>query len=282
MQDKRNGNRPEKRRIHIDMTGTTLKVIACIIMALYTFSVSVMENGLIHIGDYDTTTLSEALSADAGLMALSGWASVLQLVGGLAVPVFAFLLVEGFRHTSSYRRYLLTMLVFAVVSEVPYDLAMSGTLFTLNGQNALFSMAICLVMLYGLRMFVERKGAFPRLAQLIIVFAAMLWCDLLHSGFGMCTVLLTAVYYLLYEHKGGRLLAGVGVCLVSGILPLLMGYSGTMFYLTGVLSVYLLWTYSGARGRSEGGRKYLFYAFYPGHLLLLGLVSLVVGGVWGV
>ena len=81
------------------------------------------------------------------------------------MPVFAFLLVEGFQHTSSFKRYLLTMLGFAVVSEIPYDLAMSGSLWSLNSQNSLFTLSICLIMLYGLRLYSGRKGAAVRVTR---------------------------------------------------------------------------------------------------------------------
>lgn len=82
----------------------------------------------------------------------------MQLIGGLAVPIFAFLLVGGFRNTSDYRRYLLSVFSFALLSEVPYDLAMYGKLVDASGQNALFSMMVSLLMLYFLRMEGEGKA----------------------------------------------------------------------------------------------------------------------------
>src|SRR5699024_11375707 len=69
----------------------------------------------------DVCSSDLAVAADPSLMSLSTWATILQMIGWLSVPVFAFLLVEGFQHTSSFKRYLLTMLGFAVVSEIPYD-----------------------------------------------------------------------------------------------------------------------------------------------------------------
>ena len=55
-------------------------------------------------------------------MTLAGIGSIMQLIGGMAIPVFAFLLVEGFRNTSDYKKYLITMVITALVSEIPYDL----------------------------------------------------------------------------------------------------------------------------------------------------------------
>lgn len=250
-----------RRRIHLAMTGTNLKIYGCITMLFYTLSMSVVQNGMIHTGQYTTEELAQALKADPNLMVLSGWASVFQLIGGLAVPVFAFLLVEGFIHTSSFRRYLLTMLGFAVISEVPYDLAMNDTLWTLSSQNVLFTYAVCLVMLYGLRFFVGRKGARYRLAQVAIIFAAILWCSFFRCNFGLCTIMLVAVYYLLYDQKSLRVLIG---CAVSAM------------YITAPISGYALWNYTGERGRNK--HKYVFYILYPLHLLILGVIAHIMAG----
>lgn len=247
--------RPRRRRLHLPMTGTNLKIYGCITMLFYTLSMSVIQNGIIQVSQYGTG-LAQALKDDPNLMVISGWASAFQLIGGLAVPVFAFLLVEGFLHTSSFRRYLLTMLGFAVISEVPYDLAMNDTLWTMTSQNALFTYAICLVMLYGLRLFVGKKGARYRLIQVIMILAAILWSSFFRCNFGLCTILLVAVYYLFYDMKGVRVLIGCGV---------------SSMYVTGPLSGYALWNYTGERGRNKN--KYVFYVLYPLHLLVLGLIA---------
>ncbi len=250
-----------RRRFRLSMTGTNLKIYGCITMLFYTISMSVIQNGMIHVNQYGTTELAQALKEDPSLMVLSGWASVFQLIGGLAIPVFAFLLVEGFIHTTSFWRYLLTMLGFAVLSEVPYDLAMNDTLWTLSSQNALFTYAVCLVMLYGLRMFVGKKGARYRFVQAAMVFAAILWCSFFRCNFGLCTILLTTVYYMLYDQKSLRVLIG---CAVSAM------------YITAPISGYALWNYTGQRGRNIN--KYVFYALYPLHLLVLGILAHFMAG----
>ena len=244
------------RRFHLEMTGRNLKIYGCVTMLFYTISMSIVENGLIHVNNYTAEGLSAALAADPHLMLLSTWASLLRLVGALALPVFAFLLVEGFEHTSSFKRYLLTMLAFGVISEIPYDLAMDDKLFSFSSQNVMFTYALCLVMLYGLRMFVGRKGLHFRLAQVILVVATILWGELLQCAFSLITVLLCAVYYLLYDRKSQRVLVG---CAVSTL------------YVTSIFSGYALWTYAGERGIIKN--KYIFYMLYPAHLLLLGTIA---------
>ena len=92
-----------------EISADGLKMFACAMMLLQTIGISVVEKGLIHIDQYTQEQFSALLAEDSHLMFLAGVGSVLQLLGGMAVPLFAFLLVEGFLHTSDYRRYLLSV-----------------------------------------------------------------------------------------------------------------------------------------------------------------------------
>lgn len=248
------GRRKKKRRYH-PVTTAAMKVYGCVTMLCYSIGMSIFQNGILHMDGYSNTEFYELLASDPDTMVVAGWGAALQMIGGLAVPVFAFLLVEGFRRTSSFRNYFLTMLVFAVISEVPYDLAMSGAFWDTSSQNALFTMTICLAMLYGLRMMEGRKGARYRLVQILLVIAGVMWCEILNLAFGLCEVLLVAVYYLLYDRRGVKVLLG---CAIS------------IMYVTAPISGYLIWGYDGQQGWHKN--KYLFYVFYPAHLLVLGII----------
>ena len=78
--------------------------------------------------------------------------------GGLTFPIMAFLLVEGYRHTSNVARYARRLLVFALVAQVPFGMFLSP------GLNVLFTLLVCLGLLYALRAI----GVFWR--------RAWLWC----------------------------------------------------------------------------------------------------------
>ena len=243
--------RDRRKLPHIEVTSTTLKWYGCITMLFYTISMSVIQNGLLHVNQFSNTELREMWAADPDLMMVSSWAAVFLLLGGLAIPVFAFLLVEGFLHTKNYKAYLGRMLLFALISEIPYDFAMSGTLFDWTRQNMLLTLALCLVMLYGLKTFSAGRGM-----QILIVIAAVFWSALLKTQFGLCMVLLTAVYYLLRGKPKAKMTVG-------GIISLL--------YITGPISNFVLNRYNGQLGRN--GNKYIFYCLYPLHLLVLGIVT---------
>lgn len=242
--------RDRRKLPYVEVTAATLKWYGCATMFFYSLSMTVVQNGLLHVNQFSNTQLREMWVADPDLMVLSSWAAVFQLLGGLAIPVFAFLLVEGFLHTSNYKAYLMRMVGFALLSEIPFDFAMSGRLFDWTSQNMLFTLSIGLVMLYGLRLFAAGKGV-----KLLIVLAAVLWSVLMKTQFGLCMVLLIAVYYLLKDHKAKLW--------ISGTIGLM--------YVTGPVSNFVLKRYNHQRGSQPN--KYLFYLLYPLHLLILGVIT---------
>lgn len=237
-----------------DITADGLKIFGCVIMLVQAIGITMIGKGLIHLDHFTQAGLNEALAKDSDLMVLAGIASAMQIIGGLAVPVFAYLLVEGFRYTSDYRRYLLAMAVFALISEVPYDLASSQRFVDFSSQNALVTMCICLLMLYFLRMLEDRSGAAGHILRCVIVFCAVLWVTLLRAQYGLCVVLLTADFYLFYRRN---------------VLKVILGVIVSLLYVTGPIAFYLLWCYN--EKREDKIPKYAYYAFYPLHLLVCGL-----------
>lgn len=237
------------------VTADGLKIFACVAMLIQNIGIAVVENGLIRLDQYTQEGLSRALETDSDLMFLAGVGSIMQLIGGMAVPVFAFLLVEGFRKTSDYRKYLLSIAAFAAISEVPYDLAMNQKFMDFSSQNALWSMAISLLMLYFLKMMKKKKGAVSAAAQALIVLCAVIWASLFRTQYGLCIVLLAAVFYLFYSRN---------------VLKTVLGIIVSLLYVTGPISFYGIWCYNEERKNILP--KYAYYAFYPLHLLILGLI----------
>lgn len=239
-----------------DITADGLKLFACLMMLIGNIGVIVVEKGMIGLDQYTQEGLNQALAGDSHLMMLAGIGSVLQLLGGMAVPVFAFLLVEGFRHTASYPKYLLRMAGFALLSEIPYDLAMQGSMFDLSSQNALVAMTICLLMLYFLQMVQQRSKGSRIPLQILIVAAAVLWAALLRAQYGLCLVLLTAVFSVFYTKHGWKTILGILISLL---------------YVTGPISFYGIWCYN--EERKDRLPKYAYYLFYPVHLIILAVIA---------
>lgn len=231
-----------------------LKLVGAVLMVLYFFSAAVVQNGILHVSEYNSEQLNELLANDAQAMLWAGIGSIGSAVGIMGVPIFAYLLVQGVEHTSDLRRYILTVLGFAVISEVPYDLAMSGQAFNWSEQNSLWTVLIALVMLWLMKTF-QGKGMMPLVLNILFTAAGCFWAILIHSRFGGGFVLIAAVLYLLRERKGVSYGLGALVSLIYATAPL------------GFVPVAMC---SGER-RDMGQTKYVYYALYPVMLVLFAL-----------
>ena len=239
-----------------DITADGLKMFACIVMLIQTVGIAVIEKGLIHLDQYTQESLNQAMSQDSRLMTLAGIGSIMQLIGGMAIPVFAFLLVEGFRNTSDYKKYLLTMIITALVSEIPYDLAICGKVWNLSSQNAMITMCICLIMLKCMELFSNSSGFAGSMVRILIMIAAIVWVSIFRAEYGLCMVLLVTVFYV-FDTKN--------------VLKTVLGCIISLMYVTGPIAFYGIWCYNGER--KDRINKYVYYAFYPLHLLVLGVIA---------
>lgn len=196
------------------------------------------------------------------------WAKIsLFALGGLTFPTMAFLLVEGYRHTSNFKRYALRLLLFALISQAPFMWAMHSP-----GLNVMFTLLLGLITLYLYDHMKSRIGFWVVFVLFVLLSTIMDW-----SLMGVPMVLM---YYVL---EGSRkrlvlpILLPISFALVQLVVGLFLYPSSVAQDLPSVafacigcsLTVPLLAAYNGQRGRSL---KYLFYLYYPGHLLFLALL----------
>lgn len=239
-----------------DITADGLKMFACIVMLIQTIGIAVIEKGLIHLDQYTQESLNQAMSQNSRLMTLAGIGSIMQLIGGMAISVFAFLLVEGFHNTSDYKKYLITMIITALVSEIPYDLAIRGKIWDFSSQNAMITMCICLIMLKCMELFSDSSGFAGSMVKILIMIAAIVWVSIFRAEYGLCMVLLVTVFYVFDTRNVLKTVLG---CIIS------------LMYVTGPVAFYGIWCYNGVR--KDRINKYVYYAFYPVHLLVLGVIA---------
>ena len=79
---------------------------------------------------------------------LSKISTVFDILGRIAFPLFSFFIVEGFFRTHSRKKYLLNLLFFAIISEVPYDMFSSKVFLEFRLNNVLFSLALSLIFIW--------------------------------------------------------------------------------------------------------------------------------------
>lgn len=206
----------------------------------------------------------------------------LTCAGRVAFPIFAFMAVEGYFHTRSFKKYILRMLLFAVLSEIPFDLMYGGTWFYPVHQNVLWTFLLGLLGVWLMEQ-VRKKGKtwMYLLVCVLVVLAGLVLgtlCMVDYYGGGVLTVF---VFYFLHGRKWwcflGQLAAlyWLNVELLGGLMYPVQLF-GMEFELCqqglALLALIPIWLYRGRQGYHSKPFQYLCYAFYPVHMLLLVVV----------
>ena len=95
----------------------------------------------------------------------------LAYLGRLAFPIFAFLAVEGFFHTKNLKKYRKRLLLFALISEIPFNLMMSGMFFYPLHQNVLWTFLLGSFAMSLLEKQRNRGALLRLIVSLVVVFA---------------------------------------------------------------------------------------------------------------
>ncbi len=241
-------------------SGSFLKILACITMVMDHFAASFMiAYSHVHPFKHYQTEIYE----------------VLRNLGRIAFPVFIFLLIEGLYHTKNAGKYALRLLLFALISEIPFDLAFSKKFFTMSKQNIYWTLLIGFLSCYAIkRMKEEYEKAFPKKKKTAVY--AVLLIPALTIGALACGL----AGWMRVDYK----MAGVQAILAAFLLrpipvlqalviPLILLQSSNREWYAFLAVIPLLY-YNGLRGRQI---RYLFYIFYPLHLLLLYLLMYFTG-----
>ena len=186
---------------------------------------------------------------------------VFDILGRVAFPIFMFFLVEGFFKTGNRFKYLLNLIVFGIISEIPFDLFQSAVLFQPNSNNVMFTLALALVMIWVIDELKVPKS---------YIIPPVLWFPV--SIIIVITVcLLSMIWGLDYEYHGILIAYFFYIFRNNPILSIIGGYLSIFKTPWALLGFGLTLTYNGKRGKQN---KILNYLFYPVHLLILGLLRL--------
>ena len=178
---------------------------------------------------------------------------LLRIIGRISFPIFAFLIVEGFMHTRDVKKYIFRMIIFALITEIPFDFAFYGT-FNWGHQNVLVTFLLALVAMYIDRQYKRKIGV---VAAFVLAFAA----EFIGSDYGMFGVIIVMMFYWNYERFYNKLIFG------TASLVLL----ASSYQIFDVMAMIPIGLYNGKKGI---GFKYFFYVFYPGHLLILYMIHM--------
>ena len=208
----------------------------------------------------------------------------LTCAGRVAFPIFAFMAVEGYFHTHSFKKYAQRMLIFAVLSEIPFDLMYGGTWFYPVHQNVIWTLLIGLLGIRAMEAVREKGKTWLYLltcaAVTVLGFALGTLGMVDYYGMGVLTVF---VFYFLHGREWWKLLGQIAalywinVSLIGGqIFPIEL--FGLEFEVCeqglALFSLVPIWLYRGRQGHHSKAFQYACYAFYPVHMLILGLIQL--------
>ena len=194
---------------------------------------------------------------------------LLRIIGRLAFPIFAYMIAEGCRYTRNRRKYLLSMASLAALCQVVYLFAM-GSVY----MSVLVTFSLSILLIYAMDYGRERDGSawLVPLALLTAVYFLSEVLPLILRGtgygidYGLWGILLPVLVYLGKDRPTKLLMASLTLCMIA------MGSSPAQWW--GLAAIPLLAMYNGTRGKRK--MKYLFYIYYPAHLVVIHLLSYIM------
>ena len=215
----------------------------------------------------------------ATLLPAQDW---LTCIGRIAFPVFAFMTVEGYFHTHNLKKYMLRLLLFALISEIPFDLMYGGTWFYPIHQNVIWTLLMGLLGIHLMETVHknQKRWLYVLTAFVTVVFGMILGtlCMVDYYGVGVLTVF---VFYFFRGRRWwcllGQFLAlyWLNVELLGGLMYPVQLF-GAEFEVCqqglALLALIPIWLYRGRQGYHSKPFQYVCYAFYPVHMLVLVLV----------
>lgn len=207
-------------------------------------------------------------------------------LGRLAFPLFAFMIVEGYFHTSNLKKYVKRLFILALLSEIPFNLMTSASVINPFEQNVIWTFLIGLFLIH-LNEKARKKGK-NWLTILTgvgsigfgYVLGLLLMVDYYYAG-----VFIVLVFYYFRGRKWWHFL-GQLIFLLYIYLVMMQGLSyeinilGSTYYLNqqglAIFAQIPIWLYRGKQGRYNKRLKHLYYAFYPAHMLILSIIGLSI------
>lgn len=249
------------------ISGSTIKIIAIVAMLIDHIGATIVERtligqGLSSLNTSDINSMMQFISQNGGLLALD--LIMRMVIGRIGFPIFCFLLVEGFIHTSNVKKYAIRLFAFAIISEVPFDLAFHGEPFYWGYQNVFFTLFIGLMVMIAYRAIEGSKiNKFFKVILYILFLAAGIAAGMLlktdyGTTYGIGVICIMALY-IFRKKKVHQIIAG---CVTF------------IWEVTALLAFIPIGFYNGKRGLNM---KYFFYAFYPVHLFILYLITKYMG-----
>lgn len=194
---------------------------------------------------------------------------VLRVIGRLSFPLYAFLIANGCKHTRSIKKYMLRLAIFAVISEIPFELAFMR-LGDMSHQNIFFTLALGVLAIMIYEKINSYSGTPAKIFKYLLPLPVIILGDILSTDYGAVGVFLIFAFYLIddvYRRAAVMLIAGFAVYTsFRYFAPLYLCYVAAF-----MLALIPIQLYNGEKGRDFN--KWAFYIIYPAHLLILAAIK---------
>ena len=198
----------------------------------------------------------------------------LMYIGKISFPLYAFLISEGYVHTRNFSKYLTRLIVFGVISQIPAYLLFVGKSFNGLYLNIFFTLALGLL---GIRIYDKIKSKYVSIP--VILLLAVI-AELLKFDYGAFGILMIVCFYVFKRNKLNMVLSQMFLMFIL-YMKKMSYYTFSLFNLQyilfqllfSVISLAIILTYNGKKGKSSGKIKLMFYFFYPVHLIILDLLK---------
>jgi len=183
-----------------------------------------------------------------------------DILGRIAFPLFAFFLVEGFFKTGNRKKYLASLVIFGIISEIPFDMALSGVFFEPNSNNIMFTLALMLITIWIIDTLKEKMQNMSKYIwypfSFVIVGIMCIISMVTGLDYEYHAIMIGYLFYIFYNKR---------------VFAIFLGYLAIFKEVWSLLGFSLILTYNGKRGKQN---KLFNYCFYPGHLLILGILRI--------
>ena len=245
------------------LSATALRTWGFLMLLLGLAGRGLIQNGMLDLSNRTGQELLEAMNQSKEVTILVSVSLVLTAVEACAAPIFAFLTVEGFQKTHSFKNYILRVLLVAALTEIPYNLAMSGNILDFETRNPVFGVVLCLILLYFYR-YCGEKSVKNTFIKGVVSVAAILWGQMLGIEYGSFLALLTAVLWRLRDKPMYRPFAGCAAAVLGSILSPL--------YITSPMGFLAVHFYNGEKGEENRLVNYLAYPVMAAVVAIAGML----------
>ena len=198
---------------------------------------------------------------------------LLHIIGRLTAPIMWFFIVEGYNYTRNVKKYITRLFLFALVSHFAYCFVFGISFIPksiFNATSVLWSLAWAVVLMVILDS--ENINKYLKVLLFILIFLITFPSD------WSCIAVFAIIFMNKYKDnfKKKMFMMMVGTLLYSMVYFFCIDKFYGLLQLTTCLTIPVLYFYNGERGKIN--LKYLFYIYYPTHLVIIGIIKLLVYG----